>query len=258
MTYTSKRQNMPNTPSRSRRNRPFRRIFAGLLGGFLLVACTYQGQADSPATHKFTWLSYLSGDDIRAACGPGAPEKYRFVYNARYDEQLRSYDILGDGIDQGGFVTARAKGRATISQLRFDDLLAPWRWQKSENRLDGQEMEQLRQALAEAGFFGRPDVGLELNSKGFYWAVVACVDGKFYFGGWQDPSEAFTALRFPEMLIEQDGTGVAVNRPRDLNPVELGRASGPAQERGGETSRFLITVGENGLEGGGLGLRNPF
>ncbi len=258
MTYTSKRQDMPNSRFRNRRIWPIRPAFAGILCGFLLVACAYQGKADSPISDKFTWLSYVSGDDIRAGCDPRAPERYRFVYNARYDEQLRSYDIRGDGSDQGGSMRARTKGPATISQLQFDDLLAPWRWQESETRLDGQEMAQLREALAEAGFFGRPDVGLELNSKGFYWAVVACVDGSFYFGGWQDPSQAFSALRFPQMLFERDGTGVAVNQPRELNPVELGRASGPAQERGGETSRFLITVDETGLKGGGLGLRNPF
>ena len=258
MTYTPKRQNIPNARSRIHRGRPSRPILAGLLCGVLLVACANQGEADSPLTHKFTWLSYVTGDDIRAACGPGAPDKYRFVYNARYDEQLRSYDIQADGADQGGSMRARVKGPANISQLQFDDLLAPWRWKESETRLDGQEMEQLRQNLAEAGFFDRPDVGLELNSRGFYWAAVACVDGRFYFGGWQGPSEAFSALRFPTTLLQRDDTGVAVNWPRDLNPVELGRASGPAQERGGETSRFLITVGENGLEGGGLGIRNPF
>ncbi len=258
MTYTTKRQNMPKSAPGRPRFRRLRRVFAGLSGSLLLAACVYEGAIDSPATQKFTWFSYVSGDDIREACQPGGPERYRFVYNARYDEQLRSYELLGDAIDEGGFLTARAQGKATISNLRLDDFLAPWRWQKAQSRLDGQQMQQLREALREAGFYGQPEVGLELNSQAFYWAVVGCVDGKFYFGGWQDPSRAFKALRFPEMLFEQDGTGLAVNPPRPLNPIERGRTSGPWQERGGDIPRFLITVGEDGLKGGGLGLRSPF
>ena len=270
MTYTAKRQDMQNSPLRTARIRPLLRVsgrflgalasraLAGLSGGLLLAGCAYEGAIDSPLTQKFTWFSYVSGDDIRAACQPGSSEKYRFIYNARYDEQLRSYEVLGDAIDKGGFVTARAQGKATITNLSSEDFLAPWRWQKARSRLDEQEMAQLREALAEAGFYGKPDVGLELNSKAFYWAVVGCIEGNFFFGGWQDPSEAFKALRFPEMLFAQDGTGLAVNPPRPLNPIERGRSSGPWQDRGGDIPRFLITVGEQGLEGGGLGLRNPF
>lgn len=261
MTYTAKRRNMPEKGrgrSGSRASgRPRGGILAGIAGGLLIAACVYEGGIDTPVTRKFTWFSYVSGDDIRAACQPGSPEKYRIVYNARYDEQLRSYEILGDAIDQGGFVTARAQGRASITNLSSDDLLAPWRWKKAQGRLDEQEMARLREALAQAGFYGRPEVGLELNSKAFYWAAVGCVDGKFYFGGWQDPSTAFKALRFPEILFARDGTGLAVNPPRPLSPIELGRTSGPWQDRGGDIPRFLITVGEDGLQGGGLGFRSP-
>ena len=257
MTYTAKRQNMPKNGLGGSRIRRLGRLAAGLSGGLLFAACVYEGGIDAPGTQKFTWFSYVSGDDIRAACEPGGLEKYRFVYNARYDEQLRSYEILGDAIDGGGFLTVRAQGKATISNLRFDDFLAPWRWQKSQSRLEAQEMEQLRAALAQAGFYDRPDVGLELNSKAFYWAAVGCVDGKFYFGGWQDPSKAFKALRFPDLLFQQDATGLAVNPPRPLNPIDLGRTSRPRNEQGGDIPRFLITVGEDGLEGGGLGLLSP-
>ncbi|MDJ0946934.1 MAG: hypothetical protein QNJ30_26080 [Kiloniellales bacterium] len=243
-----------------RRFRILRRVgsVAGVTGGLLLVACVYEGAIDSPATQKFTWFSYVSGDDIRADCEPGSPETYRFVYNARYDEQIRSYEVLVDEAEGSASITARAQGKASISTLRLDDILAPWRWKKAQSRLDGQEMSQLREALAEAGFYGRPEVGLELNSKAFYWAVVGCIEGNFYYGGWQDPAASFKDLRFPAMLLDQDGTGLAVNPPRPLDPIELGRSNGPAQDRGGDIPRFLITVGEDGLEGGGLGLRDPF
>ncbi len=230
---------------------------AGLLSGLLLAGCASEGETDSPVAGRFTWISYVSGDDIRTACAAGSPERYRFVFNARFDEQRRTYEIQGDTTGTG-FLTARARGRATISEIRSTDFLAPWRWQTAEALLSAQDMDQLRGALAEAGLPGRPEVGLQLNSKAFYWAVVGCVDGNFVFGGWQHPSDTFDALRFPEMLFARDQTGMAVNEPRRLTPIELGRVSQQGnRRRSGDLPRFLITVREDGLRGGGLGLRNP-
>src|SRR3546814_5070289 len=68
------------------------RAAAVLLPCLLLAACLYRGNIDDPMTIKATWLSYLNGDDMRAACVEGAPLQYRLIYNADYDEQLRSYE----------------------------------------------------------------------------------------------------------------------------------------------------------------------
>lgn len=222
-----------------------------------LAGCAYQGGIDSPATQKFTWISYLSGDDIKAACRDGSPEKYRLVYNARYDEQLRTYEVLADAIDDGGFLTARAQGKATITQLRLDNLLQPWEWQKAQARLEPQQMEALRASLRQAGFYGQPDVGLDLNSKGFYWAAVGCVNGRFYFNGWQHPSKGFETLAFPKILFAHDNNELKINPPRPLGPSDLRLSTGPSREAEGIPG-FLVTVKEDGLSGGGLGLRDPF
>lgn len=232
-----------------------RPVTASFFSALVLSACVSEGETDSPLAGRFTWVSYVSGDDIRRDCGAGSPERYRFVFNARFDEQRRTYEVLV-GSTGGGFLTARARGRATISEIRSTDFLAPWRWQTAEASLNAQEMDQLRSALADAGFPGRPEVGLQLNSKAFYWAVVGCVDGEFAFGGWQHPSDTFDALRFPEMLFARDQTGMAVNEPRRLTPIELGRVSQQGRrQRSGDLPRFLIAVREDGLRGGGLGRR---
>ncbi len=232
-----------------------RPVTASFFSALVLAGCVSEGETDSPLAGRFTWVSYVSGDDIRRDCEAGSPERYRFVFNARFDEQRRTYEILGVSTG-GGLLTARARGRATISEIRSTDFLAPWRWQTAEARLNAQEMEQLRSALAVAGFPGRPEVGLQLNSKAFYWAVTGCVDGEFAFGGWQHPSDAFDALRFPEMLFARDQTGMAVNEPRRLTPIELGRVSQQGRrQRSGDLPRFLIAVREDGLRGGGLGRR---
>ena len=67
-----------------------------ILGLAVLAGCAYRGGIDQPVTLKATWFSYLNGDDIRSACVPGAPPKYRLVYNGNYDEQLRAYELVGE------------------------------------------------------------------------------------------------------------------------------------------------------------------
>src|SRR5690606_6468296 len=57
----------------------------------VLAACTYRG-ADDPVSRKFSWFSYLNGDDIRRECVAGAADRYRFVYNGINVEQVRTYD----------------------------------------------------------------------------------------------------------------------------------------------------------------------
>ena len=71
-------------------------IGGGLLWAVGLSACTYQGHIDEPVTVKATWYSYLAGDDIRQTCVPNGLPRYRLVYNGRYEEQLRSYDLVKD------------------------------------------------------------------------------------------------------------------------------------------------------------------
>ena len=220
---------------------------------FAVSGCAYGGGIDNPVQQKFVWFSYLAGDDIREGCAEGSPERYRLVYNARYDEQLRTYEVLADEIDGGGFVTARSQGQASVADLRSDDLLAPWRWQKAQARLDGQAMQKLRDSLSVAGFYDRPALGLELNSKAFSWAAVGCREGRFFFSGWQHPSTEFETLGFPTILFAHDQTGQDINPPRPLTPSELGRFDNSARSYGG-VPRFLVTVREDGLSGGGFGL----
>src|SRR5215813_10182543 len=93
----------------------------------LLAACSYRGDIDNPVVRKVSWFSYLDGTDIRVACTEGAQDRYRLVYNARYEEQLRSYEVVADG-GGGAYLVARAKGRSNMFAISADDVFAPWRW----------------------------------------------------------------------------------------------------------------------------------
>ena len=88
----------------------------------LSIGCTYRGETDNPVVRRATWFSYLDGTDLRTACGEGASDRFRLVYNARYEQQVRSYEITADGTG-GAYLVARARGpeRLAVRQThRYD------------------------------------------------------------------------------------------------------------------------------------------
>lgn len=212
----------------------------------LLAGCTYRGDIDNPAVRKVSWFSYLDGTDIRTACAEGAADSYRLVYNGRYEEQLRSYEITADGAG-GAYLVARAKGGANAFDVSLDDVLAPWRWKRAEGRLSPAELQQFVALLEQSGqFAGAPD-GLRLFSGDFYWVGSACRDGAFHYHAWAFSNDGFAQLRFAEFLFKHDQTGWAVNPPRRIPASEF---LGPQGRMEDQTHiRFWLQVRENGLGG---------
>lgn len=221
------------------------------LGALVLVSltlgCAYRGGTDEPVLRRATWFSYLDGGGIREACVPGTIDRYRLVYNARYNEQLRSYEITGDGAG-GGIVVSRAIEEANLAEIRLDDLQAPWRWKRAESRFTPAEMRSFTEALAQSGLFDPPPDGLRLHSWAFYWVASGCRNGEFHFSAWTHPSARWEALTFPELLFANDETGVAVNRARKLPAAERFGPPGGREERGAE-ARFTLQVDGSGLGG---------
>ncbi len=213
----------------------------------LLVGCATEGATSNPLTQRFVWFRYLNGDDIRQNCFPGGPSRYRLVYNGRYQEQLRRYEVIADGAG-GGLLDSRVQGRASLTGVTLNDVMAPWRWQQAEVRLSPGELAELEAALERSGLFGPPAAGLRLPSAGFYWLAVGCREGKMHLNAWLHPSAEFSALEFPDFLFARDGTGVAVNPPRRIDAAELAfQGTRPAAT--GRQRNFWLTVGEGGLRG---------
>jgi hypothetical protein len=212
----------------------------------LLAGCTYRGDIDNPAVRKVSWFSYLDGTDIRAACVEGAPDSYRLVYNGRYEEQLRSYEIIADGAG-GAHLTARAKGRMNAFDVSLDDVLAPWRWKRSETRLSPAEFQQFVALLEQSGQFAGAPVGLRLFSGDFYWVGSACRNGAFHYHAWAFSNDGFARLRFADFLFKHDQTGLAVNPPHKIPASEF---LGPQGRQEDQTQiRFWLQVREDGLGG---------
>lgn len=218
----------------------------------LLAACSYQGDIDNPATIKATWFSYLNGDDIRAACSEGGGRRYRLVYNADYNEQLRSYEIVGDGDGDGGAtLIARVQGASglRVSRLRLADPLGWVRWTKSVAALSLDQAAGLDAALEASGAFAPAPSGLQLFSKETYWISSLCRDGKFFFNAWRFPSDRYRAVTFDDVLFSLDDTGVAVRAPVAVPPGASAKANVPRiRQAEDETGSFFnVKVGENGL-----------
>ena len=61
-------------------------LVCGLL---FLTACNYTGRPDNAVERRYTWFSYLAGDDLRESCRSHAPPRYRDEYptNTRSDPE---------------------------------------------------------------------------------------------------------------------------------------------------------------------------
>lgn len=215
-------------------------FFAVLFGAAVLGACTYQGgDIGDPLTRKAQWYSFVAGDDIRQTCATATPDRYRLVYNAIYDDQIRIYQT--DSLRR--IVDARAISQGNASRLSLDDLLGPWRAQASSAQLDQPGYDALVKSFADSGMFAPPPVGLDLPSRSYYWTAALCKDGKFSFTAWKHPSARFDALTFPPALFSLDATGVPVNQAKDVpfDPLWEQKAKNL------ETPVFTLTVGANGM-----------
>jgi len=223
-----------------------RRLWRATCIALLVAACTYRGDIDNPAVRKVAWFSYLDGTDIRTACGEGASDSYRLVYNGRYEEQLRSYEVTPDGAG-GAYLVARAKGRTNAFDVSLDDVLAPWRWRRSETRLSPAEFPQFITLLERSGQFAGAPVGLRLFSGDFYWVGSTCRNGVFHYHAWAFSNDGFAQVRFAEFLFKHDRTELPVNPPRKIPASEF---LGPQGRQEDQTQiRFWLQVREDGLGG---------
>ncbi len=231
--------------------RPSAGVLAVSFSG-LLAACTYQGDIDNPATLKATWFSYLNGDDIRAHCEEGSGRRYRLVYNADYNEQIRSYEVIDQG-PEGATLITRVQGPSglRLSQFRLSDPLGWARWTKSVTPLSLEDEEQIDGALEASGAFGPAPSGLQMFSKETYWISSLCRSGQFFFNAWRFPSPRYDAVTFDELLFSLDQTGVAVRQPVAVPATEAAKANVPqVRHSTDETGSFFnVKVGKNGLVG---------
>src|SRR6185295_10649270 len=76
-----------------------KRLMAAALGlTFAIVSPALAQRADrnvdQPVVRSLNWFAYVAADDIRAACQPGGRNRLRLVYNALWEEQVRTYEVF--------------------------------------------------------------------------------------------------------------------------------------------------------------------
>jgi hypothetical protein len=217
----------------------------------LTGGCTYrEGGVGSPISRKFQYFSYLGGDDLRNGCVAGAPARYRLVYNANYDEQVRTYDLRRNAPGGGATLTTQVFGGGGNLAAGFNPLdpQGPWRGSSAQTQLDEATYLQLIRTIEASGFGEPAPSGLSLPSWAFYWAVAACANGQFHYNAWLYPTQRYERVQFDKILFAQDKTGVAVNPPRHLNEAEYRLRSG-AYKDDPTYAPFEVKVGDNGLVG---------
>ena len=117
-----------------------------------------RSRVQHPVAFKFTYLSYLNGDDIRSQCANGGRDILRFVYNGVYTEQVRTYDLVPNQRESGRFilesqVSSEADVSSITSELYRPDLSAPWRARRvSRVSLSSDDFQRLKRALTSSGF----------------------------------------------------------------------------------------------------------
>lgn len=221
------------------------------LMAYVLGGCAYHGSArtdiDNPAVRKVAWFSYLDGNDIRQGCAAGAPDRFRLVYNGQYEKQIRSYEITQASPSPGGaYFIARAMGQTNLAEVRLDDLLAPWHWQRSETQLSAAEFNQFRDLLTQSGWGKGAPQGKMLHSRDFYWVASGCRGGQFHFDAWVDAQGDFGEIKFRDFLLARDKTGVAFRKPVKVLPIDRSGQGRPSERTG---TVFVLTVSGEGIGG---------
>jgi hypothetical protein len=215
-----------------------------------VASCAGTGNSDDPLGRSLGWFNFLNGTDLRRSCGRDGVDRYRFVYNGRWGEQVRIYEITRLGRARApAEMSVRVIGPDYIDVLSTDDLLEPWRGIKAADALSPDDVAQLDKALAESGFDEPAPRGLNLPSDGFYWVAAVCRDNVFHFNAWKWPSDRFARLAFPAVLWDHDDTEVGFNPPRP-GPTRIQQTVGDTRSRPASYKAiFDLEVGDNGLKG---------
>ncbi|WP_246337256.1 hypothetical protein [Azospirillum oleiclasticum] len=211
-----------------------------------LAACASAGPAGNPVERKLTWFSYLNGDDLRVACAQDGPDRFRMVFNADYNEHVRTYDVTGDP-DGGASVAARVIKAPDLARVDLADPVGAWKGDEAQTRLSPTQYAMLVIRLYESGAFQMLPERLRLPSNSFYWLVSGCRDGQWFFTAYPYPSDRFADIRFAEPLGAMDPTGVAP--PRLPSPADAPRSLPPGSRQQDGGVFFEIEVSGKGLVG---------
>ena len=168
----------------------------------------------SPLSGPAMWLSYLNGSSLRSNCGSEAADTYRFVYNADFTQQVRTYDVTLPHDGRPGVFMARvtATGGGGFGSYRSN----VW----AQRTMSRNQAEPVLRALAKSGFGTQSRGQASLRSDAFYWVVSACVNGAFRMSAWTQLAADQSPAEFAPELFSLDDTAVPVRLPAKAGPAK--------------------------------------
>jgi hypothetical protein len=214
------------------------------------VAQRADRNVDLPVVRSFNWFGYVGGDDIRATCRPGARNHIRLIYNALWEEQVRTYDLFLQPDGTAGLDTGVLADQGDVASLSISsgvDITNPWAMKKGQRLLNAGETAGLLGALQASAAFGPPRDGLRLPDNDFWWTVASCRDGAWGFQAYHYPTDGFANVKFADWLWSFDNVPVAINKPRKLEPAEFRRGFDRDSVQRGRGDRWMLVVGKDGL-----------
>ena len=106
-------------------------------------------------------------------CADGR-NRLRLIYNALYEEQVRTYEIFlqPDGVAGMNIGVLADQGNvASLSIGKASDALGPWSMKRGERILTANETRELVGLLEASAAFGPPRDGLRLPDNDFWWTI---------------------------------------------------------------------------------------
>ena len=226
------------------------RSLTGILVAACLILVAPSGtRADNYWLRNFTWFGVLDGKDLREGCGPGAPDRLRFIYNGIYQQQIRVYELARPAPGAPATFDSKVLTRLNLSSFTLDELFLGTKDITSHAVLDDRAFTQLIDTVVADGYTGPVPPGLSLPSDGFYWVVTGCLGGQYHINGWVYPTDRFKALRFPAFVFARDATGVAINQPRRTDAGERMRARSGNQSALDVSPAFDVKLDDGGVVG---------
>jgi hypothetical protein len=228
-------------------------IALGLVFGLSATASAQRADrnVDMPIVRSVNWFGFVGGDDIRASCVSGGRDRLRLVYNALWEEQVRTYEIYLQPDGTAGLNVGVLADQGSVSAVTIaagEDALNPWRMRRGQRLLDAAETRELMRLLQASSAFGPPRDGLRLPDNDFWWTVASCRGGVWGFQAYHYPTDGFANVRFSEKLFALDSVKIAVNRPRKLEPAEFRRDMNANSQRStSRADRWILVVGKDGL-----------
>jgi hypothetical protein len=220
-----------------------RALFA-LAAVLAVAACSNVEQARTPVVGRLSWFALLEGRDIREACVPGAPARYRLVYNGDYEDQTRVYDLVRTP-DGATLRTVVSTANATLFSYG-GGYKNPWRPEReSTAALDLDAYRTLARTLEADGFGAPTRTDIAFPSWDYYWIVTACAEGKFHINGWRAAGSTASALAFPTLLLAHDKTEIPFAAPPENAYAEY---RDRVREAGGDRT-FEVRLAPSGIVG---------